>query len=110
MPQERENQYRMPTATDADEAPGDKAQKAARYVVTRNIKGIPQRAFILGHNDHAPIVKGVHDLTKRVWALLDHLDPEPDAPSILDRQTLDLIEEVRVVLEDHGCPEEVTEE
>jgi len=94
----------IPSAEEAESAPGSREIKAARNIVSRHIGGIPKRGYVMGDCDHAPILKGVADLTAMVYNLLDHLDPEPDAPSPLERETLDRIAVVRAMLEDHRCP------
>ena len=104
MPQERDNPYPFPTAEEVEAAPGTREEKSARFVITRHIKGVPQRGYLLGDCDHAPIYRGVRDLTTAIWALIDKLDPEDDAPNPrFTQEELGLIEEVRVILTDHGC-------
>jgi len=104
MPQERENQYPYPTATDAANAPGDREIKAARYVVARNIQGLFRRAYIMGESDSAPIVQGVHDLTKACYKVLDVF-----ADRFEDSSEADALAELEAILTDHGCPEETTD-
>lgn len=100
MAQERSNQYPYPRASDALNAPGDRAVKAARNVVSRYVAGIPKRAYILGENDGAPVVLGVADLCYAAYTLLDLLDPV-FAEGTEESGALDA---VRAVLESHGCP------
>lgn len=95
MPQERQNVYPYPTATDVANAPGDRADKAARNIVSRRIEGIPKRGYIMGECDHAPVVKGIRDLCEEVYVLLDSLEGEINPQ----------IEVVRKMMEDHRCPE-----
>lgn len=90
----RANPYPYPTAEDVAAAPGGREIKAARNIVTRKVRGIPQRGFLLGEYDHAAVVQGVLDLTTEVYLLLDSLVGEVNPQA----------EVVRKMLEDHGCP------
>lgn len=101
MPQERASQYPFPTATDAANAPGDREDKAARNVVSRRIDGIPKGGYITGDCDHAPVVKGVRDLTAACYKVLDALDGRFE-----DSSESDALDEMRSILEDHRCPAE----
>lgn len=94
----RANPYPYPTATEVEAAPGTREEKAARNVVTRYIKGIPSRGYLLGESDHAPIVKGVRDLTEACYALLD----AAYAGEPVDIQ----INNLQAILETHGLPTE----
>ncbi len=106
MPQERESQFPMVTAAEVEAAPGDPATKAARNIMVRNIPGIPRRAYLIGSNDHAPIVQGLVVFTGAVIALLDLLDREPDAPNPrFTQEEQNALGAVRLILEDHGCLE-----
>lgn len=101
----RANPYPITTAAEAEAAPGSREQKAARNIAVRQFGGIPRRAFLLGDNDHSPVLRGIVDFTTAVYALIDHIDPEPDAPNPnYSQETLDLLETVRAMMEDHGCP------
>ncbi len=73
----RSDPYPYPTAAEVDAAPGDAVIKAARNIVTRKIDGIPRRAFLLGQNDHAPIVQSVAEFVGLVDQLLLAI-PEAD--------------------------------
>ena len=59
-------------------------------------EGTPTRAFLLGDNDHSPMMKGVLDLTTLCYKLLDEHAQDPNAS--------DTFVELRDMLEDHGCP------
>lgn len=71
MPQERANPYPNATPAEVEAAPGGREIKAARNIAVRKFGGIPVRAFLLGENDHSPMLKGVVDLTTACYALLD---------------------------------------
>lgn len=99
MPQERHNPFPYPTRRDVEEAPGSREIKAARNIMVRNIPGVPRRDYLLGHNDRAPILRGVADLTAAAYAVLDAIDSGDTAALHATANTLDAI------LKDHGCPD-----
>jgi hypothetical protein len=102
MPQDRDNPYPYPTAEDVANAPGGREIKAARNVVVRHIPGVPRRPYLVGENDHEPIMRGVADLTTLVYRLLDAIHEVSGGSP--DGDLLDPINDVRVALEHHGCP------
>ena len=71
MPQERHNPYPRPSVNEIHGAPGERAEKAARFIATREFHGIPQRAFILGDNDHSPVMRSLRTFTPEVYRLLE---------------------------------------
>lgn len=93
----RANPYPYPTAEEFHAAPGTREQKAARCIAARKFGGIPSRAFLLGENDHSPLMLGLLDLTTLCYRLLDEHAEDPDAS--------DTFVELRDMLEDHGCPD-----
>lgn len=97
MPQELENQFKMPTAEQMAEMPGDRETKAARNLMVRKISGIPRKAFLTGDNDHAPILMGLVDLTTAIYALLDAIPARTNSP-LSERAAA-----VQAILEHHGC-------
>lgn len=103
LPQERQNVYPYPTATDVANAPGDRADKAARNIVSRRIEGIPKRGYIMGECDHAPVVKGIRDLTEAIYDFMDKLDG--DDANKLTPETREALNRMDAILDDHRCPE-----
>lgn len=102
----RANPYPYPTAEDVAAAPGGREIKAARNIVSRKTRGIPQRGFLLGESDHSPVVQGVLDLTTLCYKLVEQID-EMNRAGALDEEhgpLLDLNAELVGMLEDHGCP------
>lgn len=92
----RANPYSTATAAEVEAAPGSREEKAARNIAVRRFGGIPRRAFLLGNNDHSPVVKGIVDLTTLCYEVLDEFAEESNAhPKLLA---------LRDMLEDHGCP------
>ena len=80
----RANPYPYVSQEEAKQAPGDPAAKAARNIATREFQGIPQRAFILGDNDHSPVMRSLRSFTPEVYRLVDLVDglslpPDHDA-------------------------------
>ena len=69
--------------------------------MVRNVTGIPRRAFLMGESDHAPILRGVADLTTACYKVLDTL-----ADRFEDSSESDALDELRAILEHHGCPDE----
>lgn len=70
----RANPFNYPTAEEAIAAPGTREEKAARFVVTRKMGGIPCRAFLMGDNDHSAVMQGVRDLTTAAYTLFEAID------------------------------------
>lgn len=98
----RANPYPYPTAEEVDAAPGTRAQKAARNIATRQFKGIPIRAFLLGQNDHSPVMQGLTEFTEAVYRLTDEIEKIsalPGQPELLARA-----QAVVTMMETHGCP------
>lgn len=92
----RANPFPYLTAEEFAATEGTREQKAARCIAARRFGGIPTRAFLLGDNDHSPMMKGVLDLTTLCYQILDEFGEESNAhPKLL---------ELRDMLEDHGCP------
>lgn len=92
----RANPSPVTTAEEVRAAPGSREEKAARNIAVRRFGGIPRRAFLLGNNDHSPVVKGIVDLAGACYAVLDAFAEESNAhPTLLA---------LRDMLEDHGCP------
>lgn len=106
--------FRDVTASEVEAAPGSREQKAARCIAARKFGGIPTRAFLLGDNDHSPVMKGVVDLTTLCYQLVDAIEGHNDADENGDTTaSLDpdgfgriaaLGQELRAMLEDHRCP------
>ena len=76
MPQERSNPYPNATPAEVEAAPGGRGMKAARNIAVRKFGGIPVRAFLLGTNDHSPMLRGIEEFAEEVWVLLDSLEGE----------------------------------
>lgn len=78
MPQERDHQY--PHVTPEEWAKireeHDPADTAARSIACRHITGIPARGFLIGDNDHSPVMRGVREFTAAVLDLLAVFDAE----------------------------------
>lgn len=111
----RQNPFKYPTAEDVAAAPGDRNWKAARNIAVRSFGGIPLKAILLGDADHAPMVKGIHDLTTLCYQIVDEINRYDEADPITgDRaSTLDpdgfgsiaVLKDVLVtMLTHHGCP------
>lgn len=90
----RANPFPYLTAEEFEASEGTREQKAARCIAARKFGGIPTRAFLLGDNDHSPMMKGILDFVTEVYVLLDSLEGEINPQ----------IETVRKMMEDHGCP------
>lgn len=98
----RANPYPHLTAAEFHAAPGTREQKAARCIAARKFGGIPTRGFLVGSNDHSPVMQGIVDLTTLCYQILDDFGEDSNAhPKLL---------ELRDMLEDHGCPSEGTTE
>lgn len=104
--------FRDATASEVEAAEGSREQKAARFIAARRFGGIPTKAFLLGNNDHSPMMKGIVDLTTEVYKLADMIAGAGEGPhasggpptaeqwaAILDQNA-----EIVAMLEDHGCP------
>lgn len=97
MPEEKiPNPYPTTTAEEIAAAPGGREIKAARKIAVRRFDGIPSRAFLLGDNDHSPVLQGLLDLTTLCYQVLDEFGEESNAhPKLL---------QLRDMLEKHQCP------
>jgi len=72
MPEDkRKNPFPYPVPEEIANAPGDAPTKAARHIATRDFQGIPQRAFLLGSNDHSPILRSLRSFTPEVYRLIE---------------------------------------
>lgn len=100
MPQERHNPFPFPIASEVEAAPGTREIKAARNIMVRHIPGVPRRDFLLGQNDHAPILQSVHELTSAAYTLLDAVDWNSVSE---DARTAAFT--MKQIMEHHGCPE-----
>lgn len=98
----RSNPYPYPTAEEVEAAPGDRADKAARNIVSRRIDGIPKRGYVLGDCDHAPVVKGVRDFVEAVYAFMDELDEDDD--NKLTPATREALNRMDAMMDEHRCP------
>jgi hypothetical protein len=95
MPEEKiANPFPYPTPEEIAAAPGGREIKAARNIAVRKFNGIPMRAFLLGGNDHSPVMQGIVDLTTICYRLLDEF---PDEAS-------DNFVQLRAMMENHQCP------
>lgn len=73
----------------------DPATAAARNIYVRHTDGVMRRPFLRGDSDHAPIFKGVRDLTQACYEVLEELaESSNEYPAAL--RLLDL-------LQDHRC-------
>lgn len=107
MTEEAKTRWNNPAPTTAaaeiESSPGDRAAKAARFIVVRHIPGGPRRTYLIGDNDHAPILAGVRDLTAACFKVLDAEN------EYLNRGTPDRVDlsaaimELAELLADHGC-------
>ena len=81
MPQEREAQYPHVTPEEWREirAKTPRALAAARVLMCRNIHGIPRRPYLIGDNDHSPILKGLVEFCEMAYRLVDAVDNSPQA-------------------------------
>jgi hypothetical protein len=98
----RPNPYPYPTAEEFEAAPGSREQKAARCIAARRFDGIPTRAFLLGGNDHSPLMQGLVDFTTAVYKLIDRIE---DSGAKVEE-----VEAIREMMESHGCPSADTTE
>lgn len=76
MPEEKNNPH--PTVT-REEWEGLRAQTprevaAARRIVSREIRGLYERAYLTGQSDHAPVLRGVQGFASRAYSLSDAID------------------------------------
>ena len=94
----RANPFPFLTAAEFEASEGTREQKAARCIAARRFGGIPTRAFLLGDNDHSPVMKGLLDFTTTCYTLLDAWEAGDEQAF---RQKA---EEMRAMMEDHGCP------
>lgn len=107
----RANPYPITTAAEAEAAPGSREQKAARNVAVRQFGGIPRRAFLLGDNDHSPVLRGIVDLATAAYKLADAIDAANLNGHVRELPTaeewgriIDANAELVAMMEDHGCP------
>lgn len=80
MPQERENQYPNMTYEEWDNIKASGIPRetlAARVIVANRVPGIPNRPYLKGESDHAPVLQGVATFAGAVYDLLDGLETEP---------------------------------
>lgn len=110
----RANPFPHLTAAEFEASVGTREQKGARCIAARRFGGIPTRAFLLGDNDHSPMMKGVLEFVSATYRLVDlianagegiHASGGPPTAeqwgAILDQNA-----EIVAMLEDHGCPGE----
>lgn len=95
-----QNPYPYPTAAEVETFEGTREQKAARNIVSRHITGIPKRGYLKGDCDHAPVLKGVVDLTSACYALLDEIGKD-DMHDAIEKAA----DRLHLLMEDHRCPE-----
>ena len=98
----RNDPFPYPTAAEVDEAPGSRIDKAARNIVSARIQGIPRRAFLLGHNDKAPVVQSVREFISVVADLIDSIPPAELTGSLRAA-----VVEVEAMMMDHKCGDQV---
>lgn len=101
MPADVPNPYPMPTDEEVKAwlAAVDPATASARVVMAHAVGGLFQRPFLRGDSDHSAVFNGIKALTTICIALLDDIDPEPDAPNPrLDTSTLGLVAELRSLI------------
>lgn len=99
----RANPFPYLTAAEFEASEGTREQKGARCIAARCFGGIPTRAFLLGDNDHSPMMKGVLEFTAAVYKLVDLIDEAGDMPESKWSEIIDQNAEVVAMLEDHGC-------
>ncbi len=82
MPQERDNQYPHVTAEEWDKIKAETAPEivSARALMARNITGVPKRPFLVGDNDHSPIMRGLVEITTELYKR----DLDPDLIAMLE--------------------------
>lgn len=101
--------FRDAVASEVEAAPGTREQKSARYVAARRFGGIPVKAFLLGDNDHSPMMQGIVDLTTVCWAVIDAVHAEQNMSSeefARSQATMDAVDRMEAILCDHGCSPE----
>lgn len=105
----RANPYPYPTAAEVAAVPGDRAVKASRNIAVNQFGGIPRRAFLLGGNDHSPVMKGLIAFVGKVYDLVDTIDAANGAsevPSVEEwLQIIDANAALVEMMEHHGCPD-----
>lgn len=99
MPQERSNPYPHATAEEVAAVGGSRQMKAARNIAVRRFGGIPVRAFLLGENDHSPMLNGIADFADAVYSLTDAVKRGAEQDVILQ-----LAEAIELMMEDTGLP------
>lgn len=98
----RADPYPYPTAQEVYAAPGDPIIKATRNIAVRKIQGIGRRGFLLGENDHSPMVSGLAEFVTEVRKLIDAI-----APADLSGTLLEQVDTVNGMMLYHGCPDEL---
>lgn len=108
----RANPFPYLTAEEFAASEGTREQKGARCIAARRFGGIPTRAFLLGDNDHSPMMKGVLEFTAAVYKLADLIDEAnlnnkpTELPTVEEwGKIIDQNAEIVAMLEDHGCSE-----
>lgn len=109
----RANPFPYLTAEEFAASEGTREQKGARCIAARRFGGIPTRAFLLGDNDHSPMMKGVLEFTAAVYKLADLIENAGEGihasggPPTTEQwgNILDQNAEIVAMLEDHGCSE-----
>lgn len=106
MPEEKiANPFPYPTPEEIAAAPGGREIKAARNIAVRKFDGIPMRAFLLGGNDHSPMMQGVAEFAGAVYGLLDLIDSVPGPLDVDGSGPLDeAAKRVRTMMDEHKCP------
>lgn len=106
----RANPYPYLTAAEFEASEGTREEKGARCIAARRFGGVPTRAFLLGDNDHSPMMKGVLEFVGAVYKLVDRIDEANlnDKPNELPTaeewgKIIDQNAEIVAMLEDHGC-------
>lgn len=106
----RANPYPYVTPEEFAESDGTREEKGARCIAASQFGGIPTRAFLLGDNDHAPVMKGVRAFVTEVYRLVDlidagNLDDRPAEPPSEEQWTriVEKAGEVVMLMEDPRC-------
>lgn len=106
----RANPYPYLTAAEFEASEGTREEKGARCIAARRFGGIPTRAFLLGDNDHSPVMKGLREFVGEVYKLVDLIDTAnlngnpAELPTAEEwGKIIDQNAEIVAMLEDHGC-------
>lgn len=107
----RANPFPYLTAAEFEASEGTREEKGARCIAARCFGGIPTRAFLLGDNDHSPMMKGVRQFVGEVYKLVDLIQNAGEGinasggPPTAEQwgAILDQNAEIVAMLEDHGC-------